>query len=77
MEAALFQYCGIRRGGFTINDEAYLNFLRENGRAGLTTLVNVLQIPRQVIINEIEPFLLRKNLIQITSRGRVINDNAD
>jgi Holliday junction resolvasome RuvABC ATP-dependent DNA helicase subunit len=77
MENVMFNFCGIRRGGFTVNDEAYLNFLRENGRAGLSTLVNVLQIPRQIIINEIEPFLLRKNLIQITTRGRILNDNTN
>lgn len=75
MEHILFEYCGIRKGGFTSNDEAYLHFLRENQRASLTTLANVLQIPRQTVLNEIEPFLLRKNLIQITSRGRILNAN--
>lgn len=77
LERYLFQFCGIRPGGFSANDEAYINFLQENGRAGLTTLANVLQIPRQTIQNEIEPFLLRKNLIQITSRGRILNDNIN
>jgi len=72
-ENILFRFCGIRQGGFTANDEAYLNFLKENERAGLTTLVNVLQIPRQTILNEVEPFLMRKNLIRITTRGRILN----
>ena len=73
MEELLFNYTGIRRGGFTLYDEAYLNFLEENERASLNTLATVLQIPRQTILNEVEPFLMRKNLIRIGGRGRTLN----
>ena len=73
MEGALFNFTGMKKGGFTNYDLAYIEFLKENGRASLNTLANVLQIPRQTILNEVEPFLLRKKLIRIGSRGRTLN----
>jgi Holliday junction DNA helicase RuvB len=73
MEEILFNYTGIRKGGFTAYDISYLEFLEEHERASLNTLATVLQIPRQTILNEVEPFLMRRNLIRISPRGRVLN----
>ena len=70
MELALFNFTGIKKGGFTAYDLAYLKFLEEHATASLNTLSGVLQIPKQTILNEIEPFLMRKRLIRIGSRGR-------
>ena len=73
LEELLFSHTGVRKGGFTNYDISYLEFLEENGTASLNTLSNVLQIPRQTILNEVEPFLIRKKLIKIGSRGRTLN----
>jgi Holliday junction DNA helicase RuvB len=74
MEGALFNYTGVKKGGFNNYDLAYLDFLKENETASLNTLANVLQIPRQTILNEVEPFLIRKKLVKIGSRGRTLNN---
>lgn len=60
----------ISHGGFTSFDKQYLNFLAENGRSGLATISRVLMIPKGTLEQEVEPFLIRKGLIRITSRGR-------
>lgn len=68
----LRDYFNIDENGFSANDRRYLDFLRENSPSGLDTIKNVLNIPEPVIRREIEPFLIRKKLIQITPKGRVI-----
>ncbi len=60
----------ISEGGFTNFDKQYLSFLAKNGKAGLNTISRVLMIPKGTLEREVEPFLLRKGLIRITSRGR-------
>jgi len=60
----------ISEGGFTNFDKQYLTFLETNGKAGLATISRVLMIPKGTLEREVEPFLLRKGLIRITSRGR-------
>ena len=80
MEDILFNYAGIKQGGFTALDLAYLELLRKQGRASLNTIARVLQIPKQAVLNEVEPFLMRKELVRIGSRGRTLNNggiNAD
>ena len=60
----------ISQGGFTNFDKQYLDFLAKNGKAGLDTISRVLMIPKGTLEREVEPFLIRKGLIRITSRGR-------
>jgi Holliday junction resolvasome RuvABC ATP-dependent DNA helicase subunit len=60
----------ISAGGFTNFDKQYLSFLEKNGKAGLDTISRVLMIPKGTLEREVEPFLIRKGLIRITSRGR-------
>ena len=62
----------ISEGGFTNFDKQYLRFLKKNGKAGLNTISRVLMIPKGTLEKEVEPFLIRKGLIRITSRGRDI-----
>jgi len=73
LEEVLFNYTGIRRGGFTAYDLTYLEVLEENKTASLNTLAGILQVPKQTVLNEIEPFLLRKKLIKIGGRGRTLS----
>lgn len=69
-------YFDLDNGGFNHYDRQYLDFLRTNRRASLATLSSVLCIPQGTLLNEIEPFLIREGLIQITPRGRIyIGDN--
>ncbi len=68
------KYIGIKEGGFTYYDEIYLDFLKKAKRASLDTLSYSLLIPKETIKKEIEPFLLKKGLIQITSKGRIITE---
>jgi Holliday junction resolvasome RuvABC ATP-dependent DNA helicase subunit len=64
-------YFDLDHGGFTHYDRQYLGFMQTNGRASLATLSRVLCIPQGTLLDEIEPFLLKQNLIQITNRGRI------
>jgi Holliday junction resolvasome RuvABC ATP-dependent DNA helicase subunit len=66
----------ISEGGFTNFDKQYLSFLTNTGKAGLDTISRVLMIPKGTLEREVEPFLIRKGLIRITSRGReLVNPN--
>lgn len=58
-------------GGFTVRDHEYVEFLRSvGGIAGMRTIQSALNIPLKVIVDEIEPFLISKNMLEITSKGR-------
>jgi Holliday junction resolvasome RuvABC ATP-dependent DNA helicase subunit len=68
----VFQSLGIFKDGFRPYDYNYLKSLEmAGGRAGLQTLASLTSFDRDFICNEIEPFLIKKNLIQITPRGRI------
>jgi len=60
---------GYLRGGYTPNDLRYLEVL-SGGTASAATLAATLNLPRDTIQTEIEPFLMRNGLVRITSRGR-------
>jgi Holliday junction resolvasome RuvABC ATP-dependent DNA helicase subunit len=60
---------GYMKDGFTVNDLRYLEALSE-GRAAASTLAAKLNLPLDTIRTEFEPFLMRKGLVRITSRGR-------
>ena len=63
-------------GGFTERDYEYIDFLKGlGGMAGLRTIKSTLNIPEKVITHEIEPFLISKGLLEITSRGRRLKDD--
>ena len=63
--------------GIDENDHRYLVYLSKmSGPIGLSTISSVLSEPQDTIEDVIEPFLLRKGLIQRMSRGRQISDNG-
>jgi Holliday junction resolvasome RuvABC ATP-dependent DNA helicase subunit len=68
----VLDYLGIYEEGFTENDIRYLEYLEKVGTSSLTNLVGTLGIDEQEIKEEIEPFLLEKGLIKISSKGRMI-----
>ena len=61
---------GVYEGGYTHIDIRYLNMLKQNRTMSLDSLSRVLQVNKTTITNEIEPFLVMKNEIEITPRGR-------
>ena len=67
---AAFEEIGIFKGGYTDLDMRYLKFLSRIGRASLQTISRSLGIDIETLKNHIEPFLMDKGHISITSRGR-------
>lgn len=63
----------IYKGGFTELDLKYLDVLKKQKTASLNTLSRALNVPKYTLLNEIEPFLIKKDLINITSKGRILN----
>lgn len=60
-------------GGYTKNDLLYLEALGAlGGTASLATLTATLGLSRSTLTDEIEPFLLSKKVIVITSKGRAL-----
>jgi Holliday junction resolvasome RuvABC ATP-dependent DNA helicase subunit len=51
----------------------YLDYIQKVERASLDTLIFATRLDKSTILREIEPVLINKNLIRITSRGRVCN----
>jgi|WetSurMetagenome_2_1015567.scaffolds.fasta_scaffold00759_26 Holliday junction resolvasome RuvABC ATP-dependent DNA helicase subunit len=66
---------GVFEHGYTTNDVRYLSTLAQVGRASATTLAAMLNVPLSTVVNEIEPFLLRRGDILITGRGRMLRIN--
>ena len=65
--------------GLEDQDRRYLRTLIEyfsGGPAGLQTLSHSLSIPPDTLEDEVEPYLLRRGLIQRTPRGRVCTVHA-
>lgn len=77
----IWEILHIKKGGFTELDTRYLKFMEDIGKvASLKTIVGGTNIPITTILEDIEPFLISKRLIRITSQGRKLilgdNDNA-
>lgn len=68
---AMIKLYNIEPNGLDMNDRAYLTLL-ENAQApmGLSTIASTLGVKEETIRNNIEPFLLRNNLIRMTPQGR-------
>lgn len=56
--------------GLTSLEREYLNVLQRMGTASLPTLTSILGVGKEVLMTEIEPPLLYKNKIKISSKGR-------
>jgi len=61
---------GIYTFGYTSEDFRYLEYLQHMGTSSLNNLARTLRIDRNTIEKEVEPFLLEKENIIITSKGR-------
>jgi Holliday junction DNA helicase RuvB len=65
---------GIDENGANDLDRNYLEYIATNGIASLATLAGFLKITREEIVDRIEPFLLEKQWIQITNKGRILTN---
>jgi Holliday junction DNA helicase RuvB len=76
LEAA-FRLKGIDANGLTNTDRDYLGCLAQNDDAvGLETVAAMLGESTETIQESVEPFLLRRGLIQRTARGRLVTDKG-
>jgi len=67
----LTNFLNIKEGGINKLDEIYLEYLKSaGGRSSLTNITWGSGIDRSTILREVEPFLLVKGIIRITSKGR-------
>jgi Holliday junction resolvasome RuvABC ATP-dependent DNA helicase subunit len=62
----------IREDGINEMDQIYLDYLGKVRNSSLKNIIYGTGLDKETIITEIEPQLLRLNLIKITSRGREI-----
>lgn len=63
----------ISEDGLTLDDIQYINFLKKHKtRAGINAIMNGTGFSKKKITEEIEPFLLMKNYITLSSGGRVL-----
>jgi len=71
---AVLARLGVDAGGLTERDRRYLAALRSarRGAASLGSLAARLGLTRSVVTEVVEPFLLRRGLIELTSRGRIL-----
>lgn len=70
---AALKKLGITEEGLDENDIKYLTALVDiykGGPVGLEVLANTISISAETIVNTIEPFLIRKGLIERTQKGR-------
>jgi Holliday junction DNA helicase RuvB len=67
---------GIDADGAGDLDRNYLDYIANNGIASLATLAGFLKIDKQEIVDRIEPFLLEKQWIQITNKGRILTKHG-
>ena len=67
----IWEVLHIKTGGFTELDTRYLKFMTDiGGTASLRTVIGGTTIPMATILEDIEPFLISKGLLKITSQGR-------
>jgi Holliday junction DNA helicase RuvB len=70
---------GVDNLGLDAADRGYLRLIAEGyqgGPVGVETLAAALAESRDALEEVIEPYLLQKGLLQRTSRGRMLTDNA-
>lgn len=64
---------GVNKDGLNESELSYIKLLRSLGTASINTLALTLNIPKQVILTEIEPKLIKRNILTISSKGRTLN----
>jgi Holliday junction DNA helicase RuvB len=61
---------GIFKGGYTREDFRYMEYLHRVGRSSIENIARTLQIDKNTVTKEIEPYLIERGYIELSSRGR-------
>lgn len=70
----MYQMFGATQNGLTPQDREYLEALETcSGLASLKTLKGITNLPGKMIEDSIEPYLISKGLIKMTTKGRQLN----
>ncbi|WP_027063265.1 Holliday junction branch migration DNA helicase RuvB [Mesoplasma seiffertii] len=72
----IFKQMGLFPYGLTNKDVEYLKALQQHKSLGVESLAQVLDIPVSTIVQNIEPLLIRTQLVLRTLRGRVITEKG-
>jgi Holliday junction resolvasome RuvABC ATP-dependent DNA helicase subunit len=67
---SILNQIGIFKGGYTKEDFRYMEYLHRVGHSSLDNIARVLQIDKNTIAKEIEPYLFERGHIELSSRGR-------
>ncbi len=67
---------GIDEDGATDQDLDYMTFLGGNKVVGLDTMAGYLRCEKREIIEQMEPFMLEKQWIRITGKGRILTSEG-
>lgn len=65
---------GFDKDGLTNLDERYLQVVRDNGTIGVKQIASKLNVDILTVTEDIEPFLLERGLVNITTKGRQTNE---
>lgn len=68
----VFKEMGLCEYGLNEKDLQYLNVLFENNVLSLDSLAQIINVPNQTILNNMEPVFLKERLVIKTGRGRQI-----
>lgn len=71
-----FAVYGLDESGYDKEDMKYLEIVKEHGPVGIKNISDMMNISQDYIVNFIEPFLMRNEIILKTARGRVHRDNV-
>ena len=72
----VIEILGINELGCDKNDQRYLDYVKERGPISLSNISQFLDVEEKEVKEKIEPFLVRKEWVQITSKGRVITNSG-
>lgn len=75
--AAALEMKGVDALGLETQDRNYIRTIIEvfnGGPAGVQAIAHTINIPSDTLEDEVEPFLLRKGLVQRSPRGRVVTN---
>lgn len=64
---------GINELGCDKTDQKYLEYVKEHGPVSLSNIARFLDVEEREVKSKIEPFLIRKEWVNITSKGRIIS----
>ncbi len=72
----VFGKLGIDENGCGQIEHSYMRYLAEMGKASAESIAAFLHLNRKDIVAKIEPFLIRKNFVMISSSGRHLTEKG-